>query len=138
MDWEQAGDVGLEYRALLKGKDKETKLIDLWASPFRSTKKRSAKNWHFVELKVAFNNANANKQLESWRADFEFLRQLDRRLPEQKPKSFTSVAFGVGFDREQFRSRSERAVADLNVEPASFELKTRGGPVFVAVLSENS
>jgi hypothetical protein len=103
---ETPGDVGLEYRAVLRGK--ETKLIDLWASP-----KPKAKHWHFVELKVAFDNPNATKQFAAWRGDFEILRTLDHRQTEQKVKSIGSVLFAYDLPKTHFEERVRTALKDL-------------------------
>jgi hypothetical protein len=128
------GDVGLEYRAVLAGR--ETKLIDLWAAPFRTNSKRTAKSWHFVELKVAFNNANAAKQFASWRADFDLLRTMDLRRRDQKALSLASVMFGFGFDTEEFRTASSRACERLGVQPVMHEVPTALGSLLIHVLAD--
>ncbi len=131
---EVPGDVGLEYRAVLSGK--ETKLVDLWASPFRSTRTATAKRWHFLELKVAFNNANAAKQFASWRADFEMLTHLDRRYAEQRPCSVASVVFGVGFEKAKFERESSRACRGLSGKPVAHNVKTDSHPLRIHALVE--
>jgi hypothetical protein len=103
------GDVGIEYRARLE--DGSQKLVDLWASPAHN-----AKRWLFVELKVAFDNYNAQKQFASWRADFEALRRIDGREPLQRVAGIASVIFGAGFTRRRFQELMEDA-APRRIKP---------------------
>lgn len=132
---EQPGDVGLEYRAVLAGR--ETKLIDLWAAPFKTSSRRTAKSWHFVELKVAFNNPNATKQFASWRADFDLLRAMDRRRKDQRASSLASLVFGVGFSRAEFQKASDRACEGTGLQPVLREVPTGLGPLLIHALVEN-
>lgn len=87
------GDVGLEFPAEIAGGG--TKQVDLWVSP-----SRHAEKWHFLEMKVAFENSNTWKQLRSWRNDFGALSAIDRRVTGQQVASIASVVFGVNFPRE--------------------------------------
>ena len=126
------GDVGIEYRAaLLEG---SSKLIDLWASP-----RAGATTWHFVELKVAFNNYNAGKQFASWRADFESLRRIDRTVPKQVPESVGSVMFGAGFDGPRFDELVKKSseLLHTSVTPSwTTAVKLRQGDLRIAALIE--
>lgn len=124
------GDVGIEYRAALDGH--ETKLVDLWASPTAK-----AKSWHFVELKLAFNNYNAAKQFASWRSDLEALRRIDASIDQQVPASIGSIMFGVGFEKPQFDALVESSrTATQPRKPRLSSLALRQGHLFIAALIE--
>ncbi|MBX3269801.1 MAG: hypothetical protein KF729_06050 [Sandaracinaceae bacterium] len=88
------GDIGVEYRyRQVKSDDRDgnepTKLIDLWVGNEPT----------YVELKNAFRNANAGKQLRSWRADFEKLTIVLEG--DSKVRGYASILVAVGHnDRE--------------------------------------
>jgi len=111
-DWGDGDNVGVEYRATLTTRTKagwpRRKLVDVWAAC-----EPRAVRWHFVELKVAFDNSNAQKQFWSWRKDLESLRKIDRRIGEQIPASISSIMFAVGFSRKALLGRVGKATAGL-------------------------
>lgn len=124
------GDVGIEYRAALH--EHETKLIDLWASPYAK-----AKAWNFVELKLAFNNYNARKQFASWRSDLEALRRIDRSKDQQVPASIGSIMFGVGFEKPEFEELIESSRIEAQPrKPRLSSLALRQGDLWIAALIE--
>lgn len=90
------GDIGVEYRyrqspGRSSDENERAKLIDIWFGHDPS---------YYFELKVAFCNKNAGKQLRSWRADFEKLAIVlegDRRA-----QGFASVLVAVGYEDKRW------------------------------------
>jgi hypothetical protein len=94
------GTIGVEYKAASRNgnsrMDIQTrKQIDLWVST-RTDMENSNKKWHAIELKVAFNNANAKKQVASWAEDFASLC----RLRDRNIESRLAVLVAVGFEKD--------------------------------------
>ena len=83
--------IGVEHRAemVTLGESRARKQIDLWvgADPL-------AERYHYVELKVAFKNAHAGKQLDSAASDLCSLR----RVRDPKVDGRIALVVAVGFD----------------------------------------
>lgn len=108
--WEH-GQIGVEYRYRRTGRaeSEQAKLIDLWLGNPRTL---------YFELKVAFANGNATKQIRSWRADFEKLTAiLDG---ETDVDGFASVLVAVGHDDAGWR----RATDELRSHPHFYGAST--------------
>lgn len=108
--WEH-GQIGVEYRYARseRAESEKAKLIDLWLGNPRTL---------YFELKVAFANSNATKQLRSWRADFEKLTAiLDG---EADIDGFASVLVAVGHDEAGWR----RATDELRSDPHFYGAST--------------
>jgi len=107
-----------------KGKNKR-KLIDFWvkAAP-------NSNRYHYVELKVAFDNKNLGKRIRSWRADFEKLKVL---VGTENAAGVMAVIFGIGFDK---KNTFEQAIHDSNLEkPNVLSLSLKDAEtVYVGVL----
>lgn len=101
--WEH-GQIGVEYRyrRTERAESEKAKLIDLWLGNPRTL---------YFELKVAFANSNATKQIRSWRADFEKLTAIFDG--EADVDGFASVLVAVGHDEAGWR----RATDDLRSDP---------------------
>lgn len=101
--WER-GQIGVEYRHKReeRGEPEKAKLIDLWVGNPGTL---------YFELKVAFANGNATKQIRSWRADFEKLRVVLEG--EEGVDGFASVLVSVGHDDRQWT----RAIAEAQDDP---------------------
>jgi len=99
------GDVGVEYRyrqspGRSSDGNEHAKLIDIWLGHDPS---------YYFELKVAFYNSNAWKQLRSWRADFEKLAIVLEGDPQAR--GYASVLVAVGYNNDQW-SEATRPLRD--------------------------
>lgn len=106
--------VGVEYRARLKQRygKRQSKLVDLWFT----LEKTDAT---YCELKLAFDNHNAGKQVQSWVADLKWLQELHRNEYAQR---LVSVLFIEPRARKRFtkllQSEGARHVSDgLALDP---------------------
>lgn len=85
--------VGVEYKVPLETRAAASarKQVDLWVCGTRR------ESWHYVELKVAFANANALKQIASWRTDLALLKEVVD--PGVEGRIVLLVAVGFETDR---------------------------------------
>lgn len=107
-----ADDIGVEYTATLKtekGEPRPQKRVDLWV-------RARPKGWHYLELKVVFNNAHQEKQFGSWRSDFEALKRLANH---EQAAGVASFAIGVWFDESGWEQRAgQRTISNVGKEKA--------------------
>lgn len=99
------GDVGVEYRYRQPSSrshdgNEHAKLIDIWLGHDPS---------YYFELKVAFCNSNAGKQLRSWRTDFEKLAIVLEG--DGQAQGYASVLVAVGHEDRQW-AEAIRPLAD--------------------------